>query len=153
LVRVTDLAALFNEVIRFEIELWNAVDARLKADCDLPLSRFLPLQIISRRAACRVNDIAEELSITIGGTSKVIDRIESSGLCVRRANPQDRRSSIIELTAAGERLLVVATASFDDELQLRLGSVVPDRALKQFAATLTRLRAAGITPGTTERMF
>jgi hypothetical protein len=27
---VPDLAALFDELIRFEIELWNAVDARLR---------------------------------------------------------------------------------------------------------------------------
>ncbi|MCW2529502.1 MAG: transcriptional regulator [Pseudonocardiales bacterium] len=148
---MAELAALFNELIRFEIELWNAVDARLRADCDLPLARLLPLQIIARRAACRVNDIADELSITVGGTSKVIDRIEASGLCVRRPNPQDRRSSIIELTPAGEQLLVEATAAFDDELQLRLGSTVPDRALRQFAATLSRLRAAGASVVPIER--
>jgi hypothetical protein len=53
-----------------------------------------------------VFDIAEELSLTVGGTSKLVDRIEAAGHCVRRANPDDRRSSIIELTprrAAGTR--------------------------------------------------
>src|SRR5947209_216996 len=74
-----DLSALFHDLVRFEIELWNAVDARLRADCDLLLSRFEPLQVISRRSPCRVQDIADELSITVGGASKLVDRIEVAG--------------------------------------------------------------------------
>jgi DNA-binding MarR family transcriptional regulator len=137
-----DLRDLFNELIRFEIELWNAVDARLRADFDLPLSRFEPMQIIARRPSCRVFDIADELSLTVGGTSKLVDRIEAAGHCSRRANPDDRRSSIIELTPAGRRLLTEATEAFEDELRIRVGSAVPTRSLEQFYATLTKLRAA-----------
>ena len=33
---VSDLRQLVNDIIRFEIELWNAVDARLKSECGLP---------------------------------------------------------------------------------------------------------------------
>jgi MarR family transcriptional regulator, organic hydroperoxide resistance regulator len=137
-----DLRDLFNELIRFEIELWNAVDARLRADFDLPLSRFEPMQIIARRPSCRVFDIADELSLTVGGTSKLVDRIEAAGHCSRRANPDDRRSSIIELTPAGRRLLAEATEAFEDELRIRVGSAVPTRSLEQFYTTLTKLRAA-----------
>ena len=79
-----DLPALFNQLIRLETELWNAVDARLRADFDLPLSRLEPMQVIARRLSCRVYDIADQLSITIGGTSKLVDRIEAAGYCVRR---------------------------------------------------------------------
>jgi MarR family transcriptional regulator, organic hydroperoxide resistance regulator len=78
----------------------------------------------------------------VGGTSKLVDRIEAAGLCRRRANPDDRRSQIIELTPAGRRLLARATKSFEDELQTRFESVVTGRALDQFRATLMRLRAA-----------
>jgi DNA-binding MarR family transcriptional regulator len=87
-------------------------------------------------------DIKAELSITVGGTSKLVDRIEAAGLCRRRANPDDRRSHIIELTPGGRRLLKKATKTFEDELQTRLGSVVTGRSLDQFGATLIRLRAA-----------
>jgi DNA-binding MarR family transcriptional regulator len=137
---VADLTALFSELIRFETELWNAVDARLRGDCDLPLTQFEPMQIISRQR-CRVQDIAEQLSITIGGTSKLVDRIEASGHCRRRPNPADRRSSLIELTPAGRRLLASATEAFDDELQARLGAAVSERSLQQFSTTLAKLRA------------
>jgi DNA-binding MarR family transcriptional regulator len=140
---VVDLKFLFSELIRFETEIWNAVDARLRADCDIPLHHFEPMQVISRRSACRVQDIADELVITVGGTSKLVDRIEASGYCRRRPNPDDRRSSIVQLTAAGKRLLARATTVFEDELEMRLGAAVPERSLQQLAATLARLRAAG----------
>jgi DNA-binding MarR family transcriptional regulator len=137
-----DLRVLFSDLIRFETELWNAVDTRLRSEHDLPLAWFEPMQVMSRHTACRVFDIKEELAITVGGTSKLVDRIQAAGLCRRRANPDDRRSQIIELTPAGRRLLARATKSFEDELRRRLESVVTGRALDQFGATLMRLRAA-----------
>jgi len=141
---MTDLLVLFDQLIRFETELWNAVDARLRAEFDLPLSRLEPMQVIARRSSCRVYDIADELSITIGGTSKLVDRIEAAGYCARRANPDDRRSSIIELTAAGRRILAKATKVFEEELRTRIGSAVPERSLQQFYATLVKLRSANL---------
>jgi DNA-binding MarR family transcriptional regulator len=140
---VSDLRQLFNDLIRFEIELWNAVDARLKSEFDLPLTHFEPMSVIDRLPGCRVYDIAGELGITTGGASKLVDRIEASGYCRRLPNPADRRSSLLELTPEGQRLLAEAGAAFDEELQRWLGAAVPERTLRQFAGTLTRLRTAG----------
>jgi DNA-binding MarR family transcriptional regulator len=140
---VTNLRELFHDLIRFEIELWDAVDTRLKSEHDLPLTHFEPMWVIARQPGCRVYDIASELGITTGGTSKLVDRIEASGYCRRLPNPADRRSSLLELTPVGERILAAAGATFDDELQRWLGAALPERTLRQFAATLSRLRAAG----------
>ena len=38
----TDLLDLFHQLVRLETELWNAVDARLRVEFDLQLSRFEP---------------------------------------------------------------------------------------------------------------
>jgi DNA-binding MarR family transcriptional regulator len=139
---MADLKVLFSELIRFETELWNAVDTRLRRAHDLPLTWFEPMHVMAKYSGCRVFDIKEELSITVGGASKLVDRIEAAGLCRRRANPDDRRSQIVELTPAGQRLLAKANKSFEDELQARLASGATERALDQFVATLMRLRAA-----------
>ncbi|HTX27305.1 MAG TPA: MarR family winged helix-turn-helix transcriptional regulator [Streptosporangiaceae bacterium] len=145
---MSDLRRLFSDIIRFEIELWNAVDARLKSEFDLPLTHFEPMSVMDRLPGCRVYDIAAELGITTGGTSKLVDRIEASGYCRRLPNPADRRSSLLELTPAGRRMFAEAGVAFDDELERRLGTAVPERTLRQFAATLTRLRAAGLQAAT-----
>jgi len=137
-----DLRLLFSELVRLETELWNAVEGRLRTDFGVTLPVFEFLQVISRTSDCRVQDIAGELSITVGGTSKVVDRIEASGYCARSANPNDRRSSIIRLTPAGKRLLPRLAAAVDDELRGRLRAGATDRSLTELTKTLTRLRTA-----------
>jgi len=137
-----DLKQLFSDLIRFETELWNAIDARLRTEHDLPLHKFEPMQIIASRRNCRVYDIAGALSLTTGGVSKLVDSIEASGHCTRRPNPDDRRSSIIELTPAGRKALAQATKTFERELELRLRSSVPARTLAQFSSSMRALRAA-----------
>jgi MarR family transcriptional regulator, organic hydroperoxide resistance regulator len=144
---LSDLRQLFNDIVRFEIELWNAVDARLKGEFNLPLTHFEPMLVIDRLPRCRVYDIATELGITTGGTSKLVDRIEASGYCRRLPNPADRRSSLLELTPEGKRLFAEAGQAFDEELQRCLGAAVPERTLRQFASTLTRIRAANRRAG------
>ncbi|HTV99421.1 MAG TPA: MarR family winged helix-turn-helix transcriptional regulator [Streptosporangiaceae bacterium] len=136
-----DLRLLFSELVRLETELWDAVEGRLRADFGVTLPVFEFMQVISRTPDCRVQDIAAELSITVGGTSKIVDRIEASAYCARSANPSDRRSSVIKLTPTGKRLLPRLTAAVDDELRKRLGTRVPDRSLVQLTKTLTKLRA------------
>ncbi len=65
-----------------------------------------------------------------------------TGFHLHYANPDDRRSHLIELRPAGRRLLAEATRNFEDELGTRLGSVIGGRSLDQFGATLMKLRAA-----------
>ena len=137
------LPNLFHQLIRFETELWNAIDDRLRSEFDLPLSRFEPMRVIDRRNGCRVQDIAEELIITIGGTSKLVDRIEASGYCRRTANRADRRSSVIELTESGHRVLAEAMRVFEQELDRRIGAVLPVTDIATLSVTLTTLRGAG----------
>ena len=135
-----DLKRLFSDLVRLETELWDAVEGRLRADHGITLPFFEFMRVIARTPACRVHDIAAELRITVGGTSKIVDRMEAAGYCARQANPSDRRSSIVTLTAAGKRLLPQATATVDRELDAQLGRELSERSLAQLAKTLTRLR-------------
>lgn len=137
-----ELAGLFNDLVRLETELWDLVDHRLREDHDLPLSWFEPMQVVERVADCRVVDIADSLSITVGGASKLVDRIERAGWCARVRNPKDARSSLITLTRAGLRVLRAAEGSFGDELAGRLGPAVPPARLASFASIVRDLRLA-----------
>ena len=137
-----ELRVLFSEIVRLETQLWDAVEGRLRSDHGITLPFFEFMQIISRRPNCRVQDIAAELIITVGGTSKIVDRLEAAGYCSRHANPSDRRSSILALTPAGKRLLPKITATVEDELGARLGSALSGRAAAELIGTLAGLRIA-----------
>lgn len=137
-----DLTSMFSDLIRLETDLWDLVDARLRRDHDVALSWFEPMQVIDSIPGCRVVDIAEALSITIGGTSKLVDRIENAGWCRRSANPVDGRSSTIQLTRAGRRLLVAARRTLTDEIGIRLGEPLSTSELQLFAQTVRKLRTS-----------
>lgn len=139
---MSDLSRIFNDLVRFEIAVWDAVDGRLKSELSLPMTHYEPMSVIHRVPDCRVYDIAAELGITPGGVSKLVDRIEASGYCRRLPNPRDRRSSLVELTPEGERVVAAASEALEDELEHWLGRVLPERTLRQFGSTLARLRAA-----------
>ncbi|CAM5677450.1 MarR family winged helix-turn-helix transcriptional regulator [Streptomyces afghaniensis] len=142
---MADLKRLYRELVSLEIELWNGIEGRLRAEYDLPLTSFEVLHLLRQRPGRRVQDIAEEFSITVGGTSKVVDRLEAAGLCERRANPDDRRSSIVGLTPEGRKLVDGAVKVFEEELELRIGSVIPEQSVRELTAVLGALRAAGRT--------
>jgi DNA-binding MarR family transcriptional regulator len=141
-----DLRQLFDDLVRFETDLWNEIDATLRRDCGVPLGSVNVMMVIERTDQCRVHDIAAALSITVGGASQAVDRLEKRGHCARRPHPADRRSSTIELTIAGADLLAAAGPVFDQELARRLAAPLPDTALAHLGAALSALRAA--TPHT-----
>lgn len=137
---MSELRQVFDDLVRVETALWNAVDTRLREDCGLPLGRYESMTVIDRRESCRVNDIAADLIITVGAVSKLVDRIAAAGHCVRRRDPADARSSIIELNDAGRTLLAHAHDVVETELAARIGGVIPRRALADLASTLGVLR-------------
>jgi DNA-binding MarR family transcriptional regulator len=139
---VDDLKRVFIDLVRLEAELWGAVDARLREECALSLSWFEPLRVIDQQPSCRVFEIADELSMTMGGTSKLVDRLEAAGLCRRRPNPGDRRSSLVELTLSGTALLGRANQVVEGELRKRVGAVLPPRTLQQLHHSVAALRVA-----------
>ncbi|GLX03523.1 MarR family transcriptional regulator [Microbispora sp. NBRC 16548] len=137
---MTDITRLFTDLVRVETRLYNAVSDRLRAEHGIGLGQFEFLEIIDGRPGCRVLDIVREVGITVGAVSKAVDRLESAGLCVRVAHPEDRRSSVLSLTPEGSRLLAAARPTFEAELAARTATV-PAADLTRTAATLAALRA------------
>ena len=137
---MTDLTVLFTDLVRLETRLYNVLDARLKAEHQLPLGQFEFLRFIAAHGTTRVYDLAREMAITVGATSKAVDRLESAGRVRRTANPSDRRSSLVELTTAGADILTAATPTVEAELQTWLGSALSARALDQLSTNLSTLR-------------
>ena len=140
---MTDLTRVFTDLVRYETRLYNVLAERLRAEHGLSLGQFEFLRIVGDRAGtCRVQDIAEDIAITVGATSKAVDRLEAAGWLARRPNPENRRSSLIELTSAGRRLLAAATPAFEDGLRTWLAGPLTGRSIDQLAAALSTLRQA-----------
>jgi DNA-binding MarR family transcriptional regulator len=137
--RFTDM---FTELVRVEIELWNGLDAHLLSTAGITLPQFQALDAIRATAgAARVQDISHRMAITVGATSKVVDRLERDGLALRTAHPTDRRSSIIELTDKGASSLKMADDAAETHLREELGGVLTDDDAGRLLGDLIGLRA------------
>jgi DNA-binding MarR family transcriptional regulator len=134
------LHAAFDALIRVETEVWSDIDTAVTAACGMPLSRFETMSVMGSTPDCRVADIADTLSITRGGASKIVERIRADGLCERTANPDDGRSAFFVLTPAGAAALDRARSAFDDALRRRVGGRLDDAALHQLVGLLQALR-------------
>jgi DNA-binding MarR family transcriptional regulator len=132
------------ELIRLEIALWDRVNARLQEAHELPLAFFEPLHLISRARedSMRVGDLARGLRITVGGTSKLVDRIEEAGFISREPDPHDRRASRVALTTAGKRKLKAAVKSYDAEVASILRGVLSPEEQRQMSDYASRLLAS-----------
>ena len=92
----------FDALLRYEIDLWNHLDTRLHESGAPSLAVLEALRVVARhQGRARVLELQNEMRITVGAASKFADRLERDGLLERRANPDDRRSSLLTLTAAG----------------------------------------------------
>lgn len=138
---MTRITPTFTDLVRVETRLYNAVGTRLRDEQGLTLGQFEFLETIDRIPGCRVLDIVAEIAITVGAVSKAVDRLVAAGWCVREPHPQDRRSSVLRLTPAGEKTLAAARPVVERELAT-LTAAIPEDDMKQVAATMATLRAA-----------
>ncbi|MGB7963055.1 MAG: MarR family transcriptional regulator [Propionicimonas sp.] len=131
----------FAALVRYQIALWNALDAALQQAHGVSLGRFQALRVLRERGGNgRVQDVAGDLAITIGAASKLVDRLERDGTARREPNPNDRRSSLIALTPEGGRVHEAASATFEAALRANLpAELVNASELSALTAMLLRL--------------
>ena len=142
-----DLSGLFRDLVRLETEVWNRLDATVHQAHGVPLAWLEIIQVVDvTEGVCRVLDIARALSITVGGASKVVDKVEAAGLCRRQRNPADGRSNLIRLTEPGADLMKAADVTLASALADLVGEAAPVDELAQLSVTLRRLRQHLLTP-------
>ncbi|MCW3492664.1 MarR family winged helix-turn-helix transcriptional regulator [Microbacterium sp. SSM24] len=137
----------FSRLVSYETHLWNRLERALIAAGGESMANVMALRILDRHGGRgRVHELSDELGITMGAASKLTDRLERSGLALRRPHPADRRSSLITLTEAGRRALNEAVQVVDPVL----GELLPGpEDLAAAEATLAQLEKRLVDASTT----
>lgn len=128
----------FDVLVRYETDLWNHLDHQLDSAGGVSLATLFALRVVRRHnGQCRVQEVGTELGITVGAASKAVDRLVQAGLARRTPHPQDRRSSLIALTPAGDSAHDVGVRLLESTLAEHLANG-PD--LARLTSALRRLQ-------------
>lgn len=145
---------------RWSMELWAVLSrafeslrehaARDLARHDLSLREFRLLEVLRQGGTRRPRELREEVRVSSGGITYLVDRLEERELLERRPDPDDRRSRRVELTDRGRQLvgrirpqhaaaIEYATSGLDDAGKRRAVELLRD--LGATAAELEELDA------------
>lgn len=130
-----------SDLVRVEIALWDRISARLRQEHGLSLAFFETLHFIggAPEGSLRVGDLAHAVGITVGATSKLVDRVEAAGLIRREPDADDRRASRVVLTDAGRQALAAASVTYTAELAALLDPALSGDEQQQMHSFVKRV--------------
>jgi MarR family 2-MHQ and catechol resistance regulon transcriptional repressor len=116
---------------------------RRHADCHIHslgigFSDFLVLELLLHKGPTPVNTIGAKVRLTSGSITTAVDRLERKGLVERRNSALDRRTRIVHLTSAGQKLISCAFADHAAAME-RAASGLTAEERKQAEALLKKL--------------
>jgi DNA-binding MarR family transcriptional regulator len=98
---------LFGLLLETNARLSRSLGAELEDNCALPLAWFDVLLQLRKSpdGRLKMNQIADAIVHSTGGTTRLIDRLEEAGLVARQLCPNDRRAIHVAITDAGDAKL------------------------------------------------
>ena len=104
---------LYGDVLRLTDAVGGRADRAIQEATGLGGSEFEVLLRLARHPERRTTSarLAEDLSFTSGGLTRLIARMENAGLLTRQPHPDDRRAAFLEATPKGYDLLERALAA------------------------------------------
>jgi DNA-binding MarR family transcriptional regulator len=138
--RVTLFALLLDTNAR----LSRSFAVRLEESCDLPLAWFEVLLQLRREPSgtLKMNEIADAIVHSTGGTTRLIDRLEEAGLVERQLCPTDRRAIHVAITPTGNLKFDEALRVHMDYLEEHLSSRLTCDERGELTVLLTKLNAS-----------
>jgi MarR family 2-MHQ and catechol resistance regulon transcriptional repressor len=137
------LITTFGRLVEVQARLERRLGADLEARCGLPHAWFEVLVRLSRSEHGRLtmSTLAEQVTLTTGGVTRLVDRMEAAGYVARLACTTDRRVAYAVITDSGR-------AKLDDAAVVHAGNLrtvfegFSDRDRATLDALLDRLRTA-----------
>lgn len=113
---------------------------------DITLEQFHLLKVLSKKDTnLTQKEICQKTSKTPGNITRILDRLESKSLVIRRSSPIDRRAISVALTRKGQDLLREVDVVFKD-FSSRLHSgidtktqVIMKRAVDKLSTNVARI--------------
>lgn len=96
----------------------------------LTLAEARVLYEVAQHDGLTAGDIAQSLGLDAGYLSRMLARLQGEGLVDRRPSPDDRRSTILHLTTAGEAQFGTINARMVTRIEALLANLSPSERLR-----------------------
>ncbi len=135
---------LFALLLETNARLARQLGLELEAACGMPLAWFEVLLQLRQapEGRLKMNQVADAIVHSTGGTTRLVDRLEVAGLVERRSCPNDRRATYVAITPAGDTRLDHALAVHLDYLERHLGARLSGGERATLAALLEKINTA-----------
>ncbi|MFC0597908.1 MarR family winged helix-turn-helix transcriptional regulator [Streptomyces palmae] len=134
----------FGQLLRATTRLEQRINAALREECGISHVMFEVLIRLCRDPAEQVSQrtLAEDLVLTSGGITRLVDRMEEAGTVRRRPSPSDRRVTLVEATPKGERTLLAAARVHAGILERYVTGPLTGEEYRGFTTALDRINTA-----------
>ncbi|MBW1940161.1 MAG: MarR family transcriptional regulator [Deltaproteobacteria bacterium] len=94
---------LTSRIIEFydKISSWEHSVVR---DSGLTPAQMHAVEVIGHAGQLRMKELAEQMGLTTGTITLMVDRLEKHGAAIRKPHENDRRSILVALTEKGKKL-------------------------------------------------
>lgn len=101
----------FGLLIKSATRLEQRIDIAVRRECGISHTMLEVLIRLCRQPGEQISQrhLADDLTLTSSGTTRLIDRMETSGLVRRLPSPEDRRVALVEPTEQGRAVFLEAS--------------------------------------------
>ena len=134
---------LFGLLLETNARLARSLGLELESSCELPLAWFDVLLQLRRAPGglLKMNEIADAIVHSSGGTTRLIDRLEQARLVERQNCPSDRRAIHVAITDQGNAKLDEALGVHLEYLEVNLAGRLSGDERHTLASLLTKLNS------------
>lgn len=130
-------------LLRTHARLWDQLEAQVRRDHGLTIARYDVLAHVEMAGGqLRLSELASSIVLSPSGLSKLLDRMEASGLIRRDPDPHDARSTFATITPQGRSLVKKARRSHHEQLQQTFGNALDDRDVADLTRIMGRIGAS-----------
>ena len=127
-------------LVRTHTRLWDLVEAQMRRDHGLTMARYDVLAHLDMAGGpLRLSELADAIMLSPSGLSKLLDRMEASGLVRREPDPRDARAAFAAITPQGRSLARKARQGHHEFLRRTFGDMLDDRDLADLTRIMARL--------------
>ena len=130
-------------LVRTHTRLWDLAEAQMRRDHGLTMARYDVLaQLDMAGGRLGLSELAASLLLSPSGLSKLLDRMEASGLVRRDPDPRDARAAFAAITPHGRSLVSMARQGHHAFLQRTVGDALDAHDLADLTRIMNRLSAS-----------